>query len=142
MSSYDVFNDILLDASLSLETDTLNIALVDSTYTFDSTNTNFSTDIAGSELPTGDGYTAGGETLTNSSVDLVTGLAYWSADNVTWSALTATFRGAVIYASGTIGAYTDPPLIYILFDDTPDDIVVTAFDFTITWNASGIMSLS
>jgi len=80
-----------------LDTDVLKIAL----YT--------SAAILGPDTPTytttgevsGIGYTAGGQVLTNVTVQLSSsqGIAYVSFDNPTWAATTFTTRGALIYNS-------------------------------------------
>lgn len=52
------------------------------------------------EVPTGNGYTAGGETLViSTSPTSSNDIAYWSFDNVTWSPAAFTARGALIYNS-------------------------------------------
>lgn len=114
---------------------TIKMALVTSSYTFNAAHTIWA-DASTYEVTTGDGYTTGGATLTctasNTSLDAV---------DVTWTALTKTFRGAVIYIEGTIETLTNPVLTYILFDDTPADTVVTGTDFVVIWNASGVFTL-
>lgn len=116
--------------------DTIKVALLTSGYSFSSAHTTFA-DASANEVSNGNGYTTGGVTLANptkSDTNL-------DADDATWTALTKTFRGAVVYISGTVEALTNPLLAYILFDSTPADIVMAGTDFRIVWDASGIVTL-
>lgn len=115
---------------------TVKIALVTSSYTFSAAHTIWA-DASAAELATGDGYTTGGATITCTASD--TGL---DASDVTWTfTATKTFRGAVVYISGTIETLVNPVLEYILFDDTPADTVVASTAFDVIWNASGVFTL-
>lgn len=123
---------------LNLQTATLSVRLVTSSYTFSAAHTawdngaNNSTDPSFNEVATGSGYTTGGITLTgmaadNDNIDF---------SDVTWTALTKTFRAAIIVATGTFGSVTDPILAYLLPDSTPADIVSNGSDYSILWNAT------
>ena len=102
--------------------------------------------ISANEVATGDGYTTGGEALANLALSLVNQVVSgvtkrgvkWDADNVTWTALTKTFRYLVVYASGSLNGTTDPLLFYVLLDDTPADVAVSGVDFSINWHADGL----
>lgn len=115
--------------------DTIKLALVDSTYTPSAAHDEWA-DASGDEI-TGTNYTAGGESLANKSMDN----DMLDADDVTWTNLTATFRYAILYISGTKEGLTNPLLAYYLLDDTPADVSVSASDYTIPWSASGVMTL-
>jgi hypothetical protein len=84
----------------------------------------------------GTGYTAGGKALTTKSVTVntTTDLAMFDADDVVWATSTITARGAVLYkiTTGELIAY---------FDFVTDKIS-TAGDFTVQWNASGILTIA
>jgi hypothetical protein len=123
---------------LNLQTATLRVRLVTSTYVFDAAHTawdngaNNATDPSYCEVANGAGYTTGGIALSgmaasNSLIDF---------DDITWASLTKTFRGAVIVAIGTFGSVTDPVLAYLLPDTTPADIVSNGSDYSILWNAT------
>lgn len=114
---------------------TIKLALVTSSYTFSAAHTLWA-DASANEVATGNGYTTGGATMTCTASD--TGL---DSVDVTWTSLTKTFRGAVMYIEGTIETLTNPVLEYILFDDTPADTVVTGTDFVVIWDASGVFTL-
>jgi hypothetical protein len=114
---------------------TIKLALVLDTYVFSAGHTVWA-DASSYEVATGNGYTTGGATVTCTASNTAL-----SSSNVTWTTLTKTFRGAVLYINGTIESLTNPVLAYILFNDTPEDTVVTGVDFPVIWNASGVFTL-
>jgi hypothetical protein len=127
-----------MNGGIDLDTDTLKVALVTSTYAPNiDTHTKFS-DIT-NEV-TGTGYTAGGATLASPTVTMDTTLdkGVFDAADVSWSNSTITARGAVIYKS--TGTPTTSPLIAYI--DFVSDKVSTAGTFTITWGAGGIINLA
>jgi hypothetical protein len=124
----------MIRTDLDLDSDTFKVALVSSSYTFDSTDTQWA-DMSANEI-SGTGYTAGGETLTSVTVSAA---GVFDAADTVWSTATITMRRAILYASGTFGSLTNPVMISYLLDDTPADVVVSAADFTLVWNASGII---
>ncbi len=131
ITAYDHLWKLLLTGGIDLDTDTLNVALVTSSYTPSTAHTIWA-DVSANEVETGEGYTTGGITLatpvaTNSNIDY---------DDVTWTALTKTFRYAVIYKSGTGGGLTNPLVCYLLLDTTPADIVSTGSNYSIIWNTT------
>jgi hypothetical protein len=128
----------LVTNGVNLQTAVISLRLVTSGYVFDEAHTvwnngaNDATDPSHNESAAGDGYTTGGKTLsgmvaTNGVIDF---------DDVTWTALTKTFRGVVGVLNGTYGSLTDPVLFYLLPDSTPADIVSTGSDYSILWNAT------
>lgn len=101
-------------------------------------------DVGYHEVATGDGYTTGGATLPSKTLTRSTWKTTFDAADVTFSALTKTFRYGVLYVDGT---KTDPeggpdivnPLYaYILFDDTPANVVVVSTDYVVQWSSLGI----
>lgn len=135
---YNSFKKDIANGSIDLDTATIKVALVTSSYTPDQdAHTKFS-DIT-NEV-SGTGYTAGGATLTTPSVtqDNTNNRGVFDADDVTWSSSTITARGAVLYKS-TGTASTSPLIAYI---DFGADKTSTSGNFTIQWNASGILTLS
>lgn len=78
-----------------LDTDTLKIALYTSLATLGPDTTVYS---SVNEV-TGTGYTAGGLTLTNVTVNQGNGIAYVDFDNPSWAGASFTARGALIYNS-------------------------------------------
>ncbi len=129
ITAYDDLWKLLLTGAIDLDTDTLKVALVTSSYTPSAAHTQWS-DASANEVSNGSGYTTGGVALsgvatTNSTIDF---------SDVTWTALTKTFRYAVCYKSGSGGGLTNPLLFYILLDSTPADIVSSGSNYTIQWN--------
>lgn len=132
-------------------TSTLQIALLDSTYTFDATVTSFfgSTDITGAELATANGYTqvsssaATGESLASvTSSQPSAGVWMLDAADASWTA-----------SGGSIGPATDA--VVLVFDiTTPAHPAVFTIDFgssesagdgtdfIVSWNANGICRIS
>ena len=147
---YNKFKQYAFDGTIDLKNDTIKVLLVTSAYTFSATHdiladviTSPSPEVAAIASPY-NGYTTGGETLSGQAVTFTDSPSQskFDANDVTWTALTATFRGAVIYASGTLGDdnVVDPLIAYILFDTTPADVVVNGINYTIQWSANGIFT--
>ena len=90
------------------------------------------------------GYTQGGEALASKTITITDSpsQAVFDAANVTWAALTATFRYGILYIAATIDGYVNPLVAYIVFDATPEDIVVSGVDWTVQWSPSGILKLA
>ena len=132
----------LMDGTLDLDTDTIKVVLVTSTYTPDiDTHTQYSHI---TNQVTGDGYTAGGATLADKtvSIDTVNNRGVFDATNTTWSTSTITARGAILYKyvdDGGNPAATSPLICY--FDFTTDK-ESSSGDFTIQWDSVGILTLS
>lgn len=135
---YNSFKRDIMNGSIDLDTDTIKVALVTSTYTPNQdTHTKFS-DIT-NEV-SGTGYTAGGATLANKAVtaDNTDNEGVFDADDVTWSTSTITARGAVLYKSRGGAASADELICYI---DFTTDKSSTAGNFTLQWNSEGIINL-
>lgn len=137
---FDQLSKLLAAGDLDLDANTLKLALLASGYAFAPADTLFAT-LSANEIAAGNGYSAGGQTLTGASLTSAAEVTSLDGDDVVWSALTATFRAAVLYASGTLGGVVNPVLAYILFDDTPADVSVAAIDFSVVWDASGILQV-
>jgi hypothetical protein len=133
------FRQYIADGTIDLDTDTIKLALVTSSYTKNLAHTIWG-DISTNEVTTGSGYSTGGTALANSDVTYSTTTAKWDADDVTFSSLTKTFRFGVLYKVGTANSVVNPLIGIILFDTTPADIAVSGSDYTVTWNVGGIYS--
>lgn len=126
-----------MNGSIDLDTDTIKVMLVTSAYTPDQDVHDYKDDIT-NEV-SGTGYTAGGATLANKTVtqDNTDNEGVFDADDVTWSSSTITARGAVLYKdTGT--ASTSPLICYF---DFGSDKSSSNGNFTIQWNAEGIINL-
>lgn len=89
------FKKELYEGIHDLLTDTIKIALYTANADIDANTTVY---VATNEI-TGTGYTAGGNTLTGTTVNSENGVAYVSFDNTTWASASFTCRGALIYNS-------------------------------------------
>lgn len=136
---YNSFKRDIMNGSIDLDTDTLKIMLVTSTY-----SPNIDTHTKRSDITnevSGTGYTAGGATLANKTVtaDNTDDEGVFDADDVVWTTATITARGAVIYKSRGGASSADELICYI---DFGSDVTSTAGDFTISFNAEGIINLN
>ena len=135
---FNSFKRDIMNGSIDLDTDTIKVALVTSSYTPNQdTHDNF--DDVTNEV-SGTGYTAGGQALANKAVtaDNTDNEGVFDADDVTWSSSTITARGAVLYKdTGT--ASTSKLICYI---DFGADKISSSGNFTITWDAEGILNLN
>ncbi len=128
-TSFDHFWKQVVTGGINLATDTLKLALVTSAYTPDIQHTQWS-DVSAYEVASGNGYTTGGMVLSTVPSDN----SHMKYANVTWTALTKSFRYGVLYKLGTANGLTNPLLLYILFDSTPADVVNTGSNFVHVWN--------
>lgn len=136
---YTSFKRDIMNGAIDLDTDTIKIALVTSSYTPNAnTHTKFS-DVT-NEVANGNGYTSGGATLVNKTVTADTGDSegVFDADDVTWSTATITARGAVIYKNTGV-ASTSPLIQYI---DFGSDATSTNSDYIIQFSSEGILNLN
>ena len=129
--------NLLSGKNIDLDTDTIKIALVSSSYTPDKTH-DFFNDIT-NEV-TGTGYTAGGATLASKTVtqDNTNFRTIFDAADATWSNSTITARYAVIYESTGVAATS--PLIALI--DFGSNISTVAETFQVPFNVDGILKLS
>jgi hypothetical protein len=137
---YNSFKQKIMNGSIDLDTDTIKVALVGAAYTPDIDTHDFWDDVSANES-SGTGYTAGGTTLANPAVTVVTAsdLGKFDADDVSWtisSALSA--RYAVLYKSTGV-AGTSPLIGYVDFGSTTS---IGSGTLAITWSASGILTLA
>lgn len=133
---YTSFKRDIMNGAIDLDTDTIKVLLVTSTYTASATHAKRS-DVT-NEV-TGTGYTAGGATIGSPTVSNVSTTGVFDGADVSWTTSTITARGAVIYKSRGGASSADELVCYI---DFGADKVSTAGTFTIAWNASGIVVLS
>lgn len=139
---FDIFFEELGKEGHSLNAgDVIKIALIDSNWTPDTeTDVTFSV-IDEDELPTANGYTAGGQTVAT-TWDAETGTLTFNSANASWSVDTAalTARYAVLYNSSIA---TNNLIVYSLLDNSPADASADpTFDFVVTINASGIGTIT
>lgn len=126
----------LLDGTFDLNTDSLKVALFQSTSNIGASSTTY----AGltNEVSNGNGYTTGGQAVTG-SLSGTTTVTFDTTDPAVWTASGAGFtaRFAVLYEVG------GNVIAYCLLDSTPADVTVTAGNtLTLTINASGVFTLA
>jgi len=135
---YNSFKRDIMNGGIDLDTDTIKVALVTSTYTPDQdVHDNF--DDVTNEV-SGSGYTAGGATLASAAVtvDNTDNEGVFDAADTSWTTSTITARGAVVYKS-TGTASTSKLICYF---DFVSDKASSAGTFSISWNAEGILNLN
>lgn len=135
ITKYTSFNQYVHDGTIDLDATNIYLALVDSDYTFSAAHTIWA-DVSAEEVATGDGYTTGGAQLASHSVNSTR----WDAADVSWAALTKTFRYGVLYVNATVNSIVKPLIACIVFDSTPADITMAGGTFSVQWNASGIVT--
>lgn len=135
---YNSFKRDIMNGSIDLDTDTIKVALVSSSYTADIDAHTKLSDIT-NEV-SGTNYTAGGNTLASLAVtaDNTDDEGVFDASDTNWASSTITARGAVVYKS-TGTASTSPLICYI---DFGSDQVSSSGNFVIQWNAEGILNLN
>lgn len=135
---YNAFKKNIMNGGLDLDTQTIKVALVTSTYTPDQDLHEDFADITNEVV--GTGYTAGGAALASKTVtaDNTDNEGVFDAADVTWSTSTITARGAVVYYDSTVAATS----LLICYIDFVTDQSSSAGDFTISWNAEGIVNLN
>ncbi|MHA2642890.1 MAG: hypothetical protein V2G41_09615 [bacterium JZ-2024 1] len=136
---YNSFKRDIMNGSIDLDTDTIKVMLVSSSYVPDQDNHTKRSDITG-EI-TGTGYSAGGAEITGKvvSVDNVDNEGVFDGNDVSWPSSTITARGAVVYKSRGGAASADELLFYL---DFGADKSTNNGTFTIQWNAEGIINLN
>ncbi|NCN39987.1 hypothetical protein GW916_01930 [bacterium] len=136
---YNAFKKYIMNGSIDLDTDTINVMLVTSTYTPDQDLHEYRDDVT-NEV-TGTGYSAGGSALATKTVtaDNTDNEGVFDADDVAWTTSTITARGAVLYKARGGASSADELICYI---DFGSDKISTAGTFTIAWNAEGIVNLA
>tara|TARA_R110000851_G_scaffold254326_2_gene406781 strand:- start:54 stop:491 length:438 start_codon:yes stop_codon:yes gene_type:complete len=95
------FKQELLGGIHDLDTDTIKVALikVSPTGTYNADTTNYTEITDNSDEALGAGYIVGGNTLAGASITLQSSTAIVDYDNTTWSSVTISADGCIIYNS-------------------------------------------
>tara|TARA_R100000544_G_scaffold33349_1_gene19829 strand:+ start:135 stop:554 length:420 start_codon:yes stop_codon:yes gene_type:complete len=117
----------ILDEQHDLVADTLKIALYTSSASLGAGTTAYTTS---NEVANGNGYTTGGEALTNKSVSSTGTTAFFDADDPTWTSASFTARGALIYNDSV----SDKAIAVLNFGG---DFTVSSGTFRIVFPAAG-----
>ncbi len=130
----NTFKAMALKGQIAALSDTFKVILMKSGFVFVNSSHHAYADVSASELPTANGYTAGGVTLTDVfvTVDETNGKArlQWSNAQVNVSGGSLIVDGAIIIDDSTdvgggddysdaIVAYIDPPTVITATDGTP-----------------------
>jgi hypothetical protein len=128
-----------LNKEVDFDSDTIKVALLTSSYTPDQDAHDYFNDVSTYEV-SGTGYTAGGNTLASKTAtyDAGTNVIVLDAADTTWSSSTITARYAVVYDS--TGTTSTSALIGYV--DFGSDQSSTNGNFTITWDATGIVRIT
>lgn len=136
---YNSFKKKIMDGSIDLDTDTIKIALVTSSYTPSADNDDFWDDVSANEVGASGTYSAGGATLTVTiSQDNTDDEGVFDATDVSWTTATITARYAVIYKS--TGVAGTSPLVCLI--DFGGNQTSSGGTFAITFAAEGILNLN
>lgn len=140
------FKTMLWKGQIAAASDTFKIILMDTSYTFDKDSHNAYADISSSELPTANGYTVGGVTLSGVTIttDNTQDRCEVTFNNAQWTASGGSIStsGAIIFNDSTatgsgddetdaICAYLDAAGIQVVADGaalTVSNIMLTAED--------------
>lgn len=137
---YGNFLSQALNKEVDWDGDTIKVALLTNSYTPDQDAHNYLDDVIANEV-SGTGYTAGGNTLANktNNYNSATNVIVLDADDTTWSSSTITARYAVIYDATPATNATRPLIGYV---DFGSDQSSSNGNFTITWDATGIVRIT
>ena len=129
------FKAEILDEVHDLAADTIKIALYTSSATLGKSTTNYSTNPGGGSNTevSSSGYTAGGKALVNSGVKMSSSVAITNFANLSFTGVTLTARGALIYNTTTDGGSSTTDAVCVL--DFGGDKTATAGTFTIQFPA-------
>jgi hypothetical protein len=138
---YGQFLSLALDKKIDWDSDTIKVALLTNAYTPNQDAHNYFDDVSTNEVTGATGYTAGGNTLANKTnvYNSATNVITLDADDTTWASSTITARYAVIY-DATPATNADRPLIGYV--DFGSDQSSSNGNFTITWDATGIVRIT
>lgn len=122
------------------DTDTIKVALVSGSYTPNQDTHDYWDDVSGSEI-SGTGYSTGGLTLSGKTVtyDGASNVLVLDAADAVWPASTITARYAVIYDDSGATPAQKPLIGYV---DFGSDQSSTNGNFTVTWDATGIIRIT
>ena len=116
--------------------DTFKLAMYTNSATLGASTTNYSTNPGGgsnTEVTSPSGYTAGGKALVNSGVKVSSGVAITDFADLSFTGVTLTARGALIYNTQTNGGSNTIDAVAVL--DFGGDKTATSGTFTIQFPA-------
>lgn len=142
---YGIAKQGVVTGLIDLDTDTFVCTLHTSAYTPSVNADDTWSDVSTYEVAAGGGYSAGGVVLTSVTANVAGGTVTFDAADVSWAASTITAKYGIITkrAGGSLVA-GDLLLCYVDLDTTSgsSSVATTGGTFQITWNASGIFTVS
>jgi len=137
---YGQFLAKALNKEVDWDSDTIKVALLSSSYTPNQDTHDYYDDVSTYEV-SGTGYTAGGQTLGSKTItyDAATNVIILDAADTTWTSSTITARYAVVYDDSGATAAAKALIGYV---DFSSDQSSTSGNFTITWDATGIVRIT
>jgi len=140
--TFEEFSKDLANGVHNLGSDTFIVALVDNTATepVAGTATPRWADFSGNEVADGNGYTSPGATLSGTSIAEAAGVSTFDdTGNVTWSQNASGFENAywaILYNDSATNKEA------VGFLDLGGPVSLVTGDLTITWNASGVLTVT
>lgn len=126
-----------------LDTDTLVMALLTSSYTPNANTDATWADVSATEVASGSGYTAGGVVLSGLSWSVATATNTFTFTAPTWATFAATFKyGVVVRRAGASLAAGDLLLCYFDANSGGGSVTGGGGTLTVTPNASGIFTIT
>ena len=129
----------LCNKEIDLDSDSLKLLLVNSSYTPNQDTHQYKSDVSNEVI--GTGYTAGGATVSSVTVSYNSGtntLSFDAAD-VTWATASITARYGILYDASP---GSDAIRSLIGYIDFGGDVTSTGADFTVVWDDAGIGSVT
>ncbi len=129
------------NGTINLLNAAITMALVTKTYTPNLDTHTLWADVSANEVATGSGYTTAGAVLPSLTLTRAGALTTWDCGDLTWAALTKTFKYGVIYVNATVNGVVKPLLAVVDFDDTTTIAEVTSggTDFVFQPSLSGLL---
>lgn len=128
---------------IDIDSDTLKVALM-SAYTYAATHQYWADVLAAGTQSSGTGYTSGGATLGSVTWSRSGDVYTLDAADTSWNAAGGSLAAkyAVIYDSTPASDATRPLIGYVNLDGAAGTLTATDANFTITWSASGILTVT
>lgn len=136
--------DPVVSGGIDLDSDTIVCVLLGAGYTPGRTTHSLWSDISAQEI-SGTGYTAGGAALANKTMTHSGGTGTFDADDVSWATATITAKyAALVRRAGGSLVSGDLLIGYVDLNTASGSATVssTGATFQITWNASGILTVT